>query len=262
MGRKPRIEYYGAIYNIVCIGKDNIFASDEDKTSLMRIFADVRDGMDFKLLGFCILDDRYHLLIKNYNIPISKSMQKINMMYSGYYNSGYGNRGSIFKGRYRSRILKEYEILKELRYIHRIPVNSDKAEKSYDYKWGSDFFYMFNIDSMVDIGYVFDMLSEDRAEALIEYKRILAAPDGEAELMKGYYELDKEESSNNTELDNILKGICENEIDYQLIKSGSKKSYLMKYKLDYIMEAVSKGFRKEDIGANINMSGRAVRKYL
>lgn len=262
MGRKPRIEYYGAIYNIVCIGKDNIFASDEDKTSLMGIFADVRDSMDFKLIGFCILDDRYHLLIKNYNSPISKSMQRINMLYSRYYNSGYGHRGSIFKGRYRSRILKEDEILKELRYIHRIPVNSNKTEKSYDYKWGSDFFYMFNIDSMVDIGYVFNMFSEDRAEALIEYKRMLDAPDGEAELMKGYYDLDDKQEADNAALDNILKGVCENETDYLLIKNGSKKSYLMKYKSDYIREAVKKGFRKEDIGANIGMSGRAVRKHL
>lgn len=62
-------------------------------------------------------------------------------------------------------------------------------------------------------------------------------------------------------LDDILKKVCDNESDFDLIKNGSKKSHLMKYKEDYIRESKDLGFSSIDIGKNIGISDRAVRKY-
>ena len=77
---------------------------------------------------------------------------------------------------------------------------------------------------------------------------------------RDYKELDSKKIMK--ELDKILRKICPNDIDFDLIKKGSKKSYLMDYKKKFIEEAKSLAYSSKEIGDCINISDRAVRKHL
>lgn len=244
----------------------NIFENDEDKLFFLGILSDAKDIFDFKLLAYCILDDKYHLFIKTHNIPISRVMQRVNMLYARYYNSTYKRTGHVFKGRYSSiTIRNEANLINLIKYIHMLPVYENVERSVDEYKWSSDVFYRINMESIVDIDYILDIFAIERHDAIERYKEVMNSLDGEMEFSKGYY--DESAASINHKRqgispDDILRRICQNDTDFQLIKEGSKKSYLMKYKEDYIKESYDLGFKIGDIGQNIRISERAVRKYL
>jgi REP element-mobilizing transposase RayT len=66
MGRKPRIEYEGAIYHIIQRGnnKEYIFKRDEDKRCLIKLVEEYKEMMGYKVYGFVIMDNHYHFIIQ------------------------------------------------------------------------------------------------------------------------------------------------------------------------------------------------------
>lgn len=253
MGRRPRIEYYGAIYHITIEGKDDIFKDDEDKITFLEILGELRDRCDFKVLAYCILDNKYDLLIKFHNIFISKVMQRVSMYYTRYFNLKYHRKGSPYKGRYKSTIIEDKKyLLGKIRDIHLIPMRKGYVTSMEDYKWSSDVFYRFNLESTLDIGFILDDLDDDRNLAIKRYIDYMNLGDVKI----------KDERKIPCELDEILRDVCTNELDFNLIKSGSKKSYLMVFKKEYIKRCRELAFSIKDIGENIGIGERAVRKHL
>ena len=127
MGRKPRIEYYGAIYHIIQEGnnKKSILKDDKYKNYLLKTLSEAKEIYDFKLYAYVIMDNHYHFLIKTLNIPISKIMHKINTRYAKYYNYKTKSTGIVFEDRYTSILVEnESYLLTLIRYIHNNPVYS------------------------------------------------------------------------------------------------------------------------------------------
>lgn len=265
MGRKIRIQYYGAMYHFSHKGNLKIFSEDEDKLQLLGILSDVKELFDFKLLAYCISEDKYDLFIKTHNISISKIIQRVNMLYAGYFNGINKRKGPVFHGRFKSKVVRNEEMLINIiKYIHMIPVYEKIVDSMDEYKWSSDFLYRTNIQSIVDIDYLLDILALERHEAIELYSDLMDKLEGEAQLLKGFYDEERDildHKKREIKLDDILKKVCDNESDFDLIKNGSKKSHLMKYKEDYIRESKDLGFSSIDIGKNIGISDRAVRKY-
>jgi REP element-mobilizing transposase RayT len=266
LGRKSRSQYYGAIYHIIHRGKYDVLPNDEDKLAFLEILGDIKGIYDFKVISYCLLDNQYDLLIKTYNIPISKIMQRLNMRYVKYHNMKYMKTGSPFKGRYEGIIVNEgnYLII-TAKYIHNLPVYLEKIDSMTGYKWSSDVFYRVNMDSVVDIYYILDYISPERNLAIEKYKEFMSSSEDMYDLSKVYYEKNnifKKDIKPEIELDDILRSICINKVDFDLIKKGSRKSYLMKFKSDYIKASKELGFTCLEIGENIGISDRAVRKYL
>ena len=88
MGRKPRVEFKGAIYHVIKRGnnRDYIFQGREDKESLLRYIAYAKEDGGFNLMGYVIMDNHYHLIIQTEDKPLSKIMQTVNNRYSKDYN--------------------------------------------------------------------------------------------------------------------------------------------------------------------------------
>lgn len=166
MGRKPRIEYYGAIYHVIKSGK---FSDDEDKAMILQILGEVKDVVDCNLLAYCILEDSYHIVIKTLNTPLSNIMQRINTRYAKYYNKKYRVKDSPLKGRYKAVIIKNDDLLPLINRVHNKPVYNKVVNSMDEYKWSSDFLYRMNMGSIVDIDYLFSHLSTDREISMGKY---------------------------------------------------------------------------------------------
>lgn len=265
LGRKRRLQYYGAMYHISHKGNVDIFPDEEDKLQLLGILSDVKEHFDFKLLAYNITENKYDLFIKTHNISISKIIQRINMLYARYFNDKNRRKGPVFHGRFQSEVVRNEDMLiNVIKYIHMIPVYERIVDYMDEYKWSSDFLYRTNIESLVDIDYLLDILALERHEAMDKYSKLMDKLEGETELLKGFYEEERDIlnlKKREVNLDDILKKVCDNESDFNLIKTGSKKSHLMKLKEDYIRESKDLGFNSIDIGKNIGISDRAVRKY-
>lgn len=274
MGRETRIEFYGAIYHIIQRGNNKafIFENNSDKMKLLSIIGDVKDLFDFYLISYCIMDNHYHFVIKTHNIPISTIMHRINTRYAKYYNYKYKRTGSPFEGRYRSIIVhNDYNLFNLINYVHNNPVYGMMVENMTEYKWSSDVFYRMNLGSLVDIDFTLDILSLDRAKAVSTYENLMGVFNQDYENLKKEFEYmniigGEDESIQLKErfraLDEILKSVCPRLSDYNMIKSGSKKIYLLKYKYEYTDKAKKQGFTNKEISENINISERSIRNFL
>lgn len=260
MSRK-RIESYGTIYHIIHGGITEIFKDSVNKIKILSCVGAAKEKYDFFFLGYCIMNDHYHLIIKTHNISISKIMQSINTSFGKYYNKKY--KESPFKGRYKGIVIPEEELPKLISFVHNAPLHYDVVDSMEKYSYISHAFYKMNVDSIVNIDYLLDNLSSDRMTAIEEYSKLMSSFPNNYKELKKIYSIERPINKKNIkDLDMILREICPNEIDFQLIKKGSKKSYLMDYKRKYIQEAKNKGYSTKEIGENINISDRAVRKHI
>lgn len=276
MGRKPRIEYYGAIYHIIQRGNNKafIFQEDEEKIQLLKIMGEAREIFDFYLLAYAIMDNHYHFVIKSHNIPISKIMHRINTRYAKYYNWRRERTGSPFEGRYRSLLVQnEAYLLRLVKYIHNNPTQAGICASMEEYKWSSDVFYRMNLDNLVNIDELLESFSEDRLHAITKYKELMDEPEEDYKTLRKIFEeeeiigdeefkkaTNEDESKRTIPLDNILRSVCAAKVDYELIKEGSRKRYLTKYKQEYAMEALKHGYSTGEIAKHINITGGAIRR--
>ena len=274
MGRKPRIERYGAIYHIIQKGnnKNYIFNNCHEKIELLKIIGEAKELFDFYLLAYCIMDNYFHLVIKTHNIPVSKIMHRINTLYAKYYNFINNKTGSPFRGRYTSIIVdNEYNLFNLINYIHNNPVYENIVDSITEYKWSSDVFFRMNIEGLVNIDYTLDILSQNREVAIKNYIELMDIYNDDYEVLKQEYDGGRlfDNGANSIAvgeirvgLEKILMEVCKNKVDYDLIKNGSRKSYLIKYKHKYIEECVKQGFSQGEIGEFISLSERTVRRYI
>ncbi|MDD4171951.1 MAG: transposase [Syntrophomonas sp.] len=279
MGRKPRIEFKGAIYHVIKRGnnRDYIFQKREDKESLLRYIAYTKEDGGFNLWGYVIMDNHYHLIIQTKDKPLNKIMQTINNRFSKDYNKRHNRSDHVFGGRYKGiLVLDDKYLFALLRYIHHNPVRAKICKKIAQYKWSSDHYYRKNINGLVSVDKILNMFSDDRRIALEEYVRFM---DGDEAMIsqKAYDEYEavniigalKDEDQpvlnlgyeDNT-LDGILRRVVPTTGEFERIKAGSRQRSLKEYKVRYVKIAVEQGYTFKEIGANIGVSGEAVNKII
>jgi hypothetical protein len=156
-----------------------------------------------------------------------------------------------------------------IRYIHHNPVKANLCEHVKDYKYSSDIYYRTNIrNKIVNADLLLNLLSDNRKEAIKIYKEFMDVEDieedfkykevlekAENEFLEDEY---VEDDNDRNTLDEILLYIVHSENDFNLIKNGSRKRYLSKYKIQYIKKAIESNYTLKEIGDNISISAVAV----
>ena len=80
MGRKPRIEFNGALYHVIQRGnnKEYVFKNNADKKYFLGKLKEYKKMMDFEIYGYVIMDNHYHIVIRCRETIISKIMHRVN----------------------------------------------------------------------------------------------------------------------------------------------------------------------------------------
>lgn len=267
--RQKRVEFDGAIYHVMQRGnnKEKIFQNEADKRFFIAELANSKKMYGFKLLGFVLLDNHYHLLIQTGVAPLSKIMQRQNSLYSRYYNRVHERTDHLFGLRYKSIIVEDDKYLfAVLRYLHWNPIRAGIVKEVNDYKWSSDTFYRQGRSGLVDTEFIYKIISDSRQIAIKEYLRLIQ----DRKAQEKYQEIIIEDSSikdlfgeviqkKNT-MDSILfeLGLDDNELD--LVKNGSRLRKLKPYKEDFVKQALLHGYTIKEIAEYINVSDKTVYK--
>lgn len=277
MGRKPRIEYYGAIYHIIQGGNDKkpIFKLNKYKKYLLEILSEAKEDYDFRIFAYVIMDNHYHFLIQTLNISISRIMHMINTKYAKFYNHSIGDTGPVFEDRYISILVQDESYLLDLtKYIHNDPVVANICNSMEEYNWSSDLFYRVNIESIVDINQILNMLSFNRLNAIEKYAEFMKKKSLDFETMKSIYEetdiigtdefrkFIEGEKKEVFKLDEILRKTCSTQEEFDMIKKGSRIRRLTKYKKRYVKLSRKAGYTYREIGRNIGITGAAARNII
>jgi len=92
-------------------------------------------GTNCTYYAYCLMSNHFHLLIRERDERVGKTIKRIASSYVYYYNRKYGRDGHLFKERFKSEPVNDmayFTIL--LRYIHQNPVKAGIVEnvKGYD----------------------------------------------------------------------------------------------------------------------------------
>ena len=108
MARQSRIKSETGIYHILLRGIDkrDIFLDDEDREKIIRNIEQAKDKGGFLIHGYCLMTNHVHLLIKEEEEEIGKSIKRITVGYVGWHNQKYERTGHLFQTDLKANRLK------------------------------------------------------------------------------------------------------------------------------------------------------------
>lgn len=144
MARQARKKSATGIYHIMLRGIDGreIFLDTEDKKVFLNKLFKAKENVNFKLYGYCLMDNHVHLLMEE-SEEIGTSIKRITVGYVHWYNNKYARTGHLFQNRYLSEpVESEKYLLAVLRYIHQNPQKAMLVKQAKDYLWSSYIEYL------------------------------------------------------------------------------------------------------------------------
>ena len=124
MPRMARVKTTESIFHIICksISEVTLFRDAADKQKYLFLIKKYKTLYNFKIYGYCLMDNHAHLMIDANGSDISKVMHGINFSYASYFNRKYEREGHLFKDRFTSKIVDSEKYLKTLSlYMHNNP---------------------------------------------------------------------------------------------------------------------------------------------
>jgi putative transposase len=178
MPRRAREKSNTGIYHIMMrgINHQEIFHEEQDYQRYVETLQRIILESEADLLGYCLMDNHTHLLIKENVKEISHMIKRLGASYAWWYNWKYERSGHVFQDRFRSeKVEEENYLLLVIRYIHQNPVKAGIVAKPEDHRWSSCSAYYGkeeNPQRLTQTKIIFEMLSEDQDIArkiLVEY---------------------------------------------------------------------------------------------
>lgn len=145
MPRIARRKSGTGLYHIMLrgINKQIIFEDDEDRIRFLKTLKKYKNICNYKIYGYCLMNNHVHLLIKEGDESISTSIKRISSSYVYWYNLKYERCGHLFQDRFKSEpVEQEHIFLKVLRYIHKNPIKAGVSRNVAESKWTSYQEYM------------------------------------------------------------------------------------------------------------------------
>ena len=159
MPRQARRKSKTGIYHIMLRGvnQQNIFEDQEDYEKLLETIKTYKAISGYQVFAYCLMGNHFHLLLKIEKEELDLIIRRIAGSFVYWYNWKYYRRGHLFQERFKSEPIEdEGYFFTVLRYIHQNPV---KTGHEIDYKYSSYNDYISFNKTLVDVDFVFSMMS-------------------------------------------------------------------------------------------------------
>lgn len=164
MPRQARKKSKTGIYHIIFrgINRQILFEDDEDKEKFLDTIRQYKQKSGSIVLGYCLMDNHVHLLLKEGNEALDTTMKRIGVSYVYWYNWKYRRSGHLFQDRFKSEPVEDDGyLLMVLRYIHQNPLKAEMVKEIATYKWSSYTEYIGK-SKIVDNDLVMDLFSNNK----------------------------------------------------------------------------------------------------
>lgn len=176
MPRQAREQSQSGIYHLILrgINKQVIFEDDEDRERFMWCLQYYKELSQYKMFGYCLLNNHIHLLIKEGKESIGKTMKRIGVSYVSWFNRKYNRCGHLFQDRFKSEAVESDEyFLMVLRYIHQNPMKAGEVKKMDSCQWSSYREYLGE-SRLVDPHFALGIFSPEPEIAARRFKRFMS----------------------------------------------------------------------------------------
>jgi putative transposase len=126
MPRMARVKDFNSIFHVMCrsISEVDLFKTKDDKLKYIYYIKKYQKIYEFKVYGYCLMDNHIHMLIDANGADISRIMHSINLSYAQYYNGFHKRHGHLFQDRFKSKIIANDRYLFAVSaYIHNNPTD-------------------------------------------------------------------------------------------------------------------------------------------
>ncbi len=140
MPRPKRIFYPNACYHVFNrgISKKTIFFSEWHRRFFLSLLEQMADLFQVEILGYCIMTNHYHMLIRTPLGNLDKAMHYFGYNFSRRINRDLNADGPLFRDRYKALLVDTNAYLLQVsRYIHLNPVEAQLVSVPEDYEWSS-----------------------------------------------------------------------------------------------------------------------------
>ena len=129
MPRKPRIEFAGAVYHVMCRGdrREAIFLDDADRERFLETLVEARERTGWRIHAYVLMVNHYHLLLETPEANLVAGMRWFQGTYTARFHHRHGVSGHLFQGRYKALPVapdEEGYFLRVSSYIHLNPVRA------------------------------------------------------------------------------------------------------------------------------------------
>ncbi len=215
MARKRRLKYHGdnVYYHIISrtVGQEFLL-NEKEKDHLMNLFYNFSSLYFVKMIGYCIMDNHFHLIVKSENwrdyseedinsrlkvitegkkitevrkaqlldqySDISEYMKSIKQTFSRWYNKRKARSGYFWSDRFKSVILEQRNALKvSVAYVDLNPVRAGIVDKPENYRWSSIHVRSIKSSRAKHLHFtgIFNETEMTEEEMLLIYRRFLYA---------------------------------------------------------------------------------------
>ena len=143
MPRGPRSDAPAEIHHVWVRGIERraIFRDERDRFDLVARLTRVLPESDVRCLGWSLLPNHYHLVLKRGPVALSRVMARINSGYATRFNRRHERAGFLFQNRFGSRVVdSDADLIAVVRYVVHNPLKHgicrDQAQLA-AYPWGS-----------------------------------------------------------------------------------------------------------------------------
>lgn len=169
MARVAREKSSTGIYHIMLrgINRQTIFEDNQDRMRFIDTLAEYKEICNYRLFGYCLMDNHIHLLIQETDKTISDIIKRISASYVYWYNTKYDRCGHLFQDRFKSEVVENFEyFMTVLRYIHQNPVKANLAKTVDEYRWTSYKEYIKK-SGLVNVDLALNYFSNDPSKAKV-----------------------------------------------------------------------------------------------
>ncbi len=168
------------VYNRVA-GGWIAFEDSELSEKFVEIFRQTVDRDEVAVLGWCLLGNHYHMILRQGPVPLSRSMKSIQQVVSKERNHRDRTYGPLWQGRFKAKEVSDDEYLRQLvAYVHLNPVKAGLSNHVDDYRWsGHREVIGRRRNPIVRVDDILLLFGQRRREALRSYRGVLAGIGGE-----------------------------------------------------------------------------------
>lgn len=123
-------------------GGASLFIDNEDYLSYLDALNQmVRDRL-LKVFAYCLLPNEIRLVIMPHRMMLSRIMQRLHGRHTARMNQKMGRIGHLFRGRYRSIVFCETDLIDVIRSVHLLPVRLGLLRRPEGYEFSSHAHYL------------------------------------------------------------------------------------------------------------------------
>ncbi|EYE87559.1 hypothetical protein Q428_12565 [Fervidicella metallireducens AeB] len=180
MPRIARQKKEDAIFHVMArsISEVDLFKDDTDKLNYLALVKKYQKTYEFRVYGYCLMDNHLHLIIDANGADISRIMHSINFSYAQYFNHRHKRHGHLFQDRFKSKMVKSEIYLYALSaYVHNNPCDIKGYENCPEkYEFSSLSIYLglrHDPYELIDDGFIMGMFSKNPKKARESYMKLV-----------------------------------------------------------------------------------------